>query len=273
LRSLCRTQPLHRGFPEHVADRPSERFGAVDHEQDALLGIEAALDQVGQQRGRDGGVLGRAFPEPERDLDPLGRDPERDHVHAFLEIEPVDHHHRQAHVVQAAAHQLRQRHPRPLDEGARDRRLRRRPRLLLHLLPDRLLRPAVAASGDASEHPLQHRLRQRVTVAEVLIRRKPHLLATVGAPYPRPLHRDPPAAERHLTRLVPVPHRDAIRDVLALGTDQLDDLLLEQLSQHTEADTDAQRQQALLRRPDQLAERLLHARRQHHFVHARLPER
>jgi hypothetical protein len=39
-------------------------------------------------------------------LTPLGRDPERDHVRALAEVDPVDHHHRQADVVEAAAHQL-----------------------------------------------------------------------------------------------------------------------------------------------------------------------
>ena len=32
----------------------AERLGAVDHEQDPLLGVEAALDQIGELRGRDG---------------------------------------------------------------------------------------------------------------------------------------------------------------------------------------------------------------------------
>ncbi len=45
-----------------------------------------------------------------------------------------------------------------LDERARDRRLRRRPRRRLDLRADRLLRAPVAARRDAGEHPLQHRL-------------------------------------------------------------------------------------------------------------------
>ena len=72
---------MHEGaLAEDVADRLPQRLGAVDHEQDALLGVQAAVDEVGQQRGGDGGVLGRALPEPERDLDALGGDPERDDV-------------------------------------------------------------------------------------------------------------------------------------------------------------------------------------------------
>ena len=50
--------------------------------------------------------------------------------------------------------------------------------------------------------------------------------------------------------------------MLALLTDHLADLLLHQLGQHAEPDADAQREQPLLRRVHQLAERLLHPRRQ-----------
>jgi len=42
-------------------------------------------------------------PEPERDLDPIGRDPERDDVRPLAELDAVDHHHRQAKIVEAAA--------------------------------------------------------------------------------------------------------------------------------------------------------------------------
>ncbi len=61
-----------RVLAEDVPDRAPQRLAAVDHEQDRLLGIEAAVDEIGQQRARERGVLGRALPEPERDLDALG---------------------------------------------------------------------------------------------------------------------------------------------------------------------------------------------------------
>jgi len=89
---------LHRHVAEHAADRFAQRLRAVDHEQHPLLGIEPALDQVRQQRGRDSRVLRRALPEPERDLHPVGCDPEADDVGAALQVDPVEHHHRQAHV-------------------------------------------------------------------------------------------------------------------------------------------------------------------------------
>ena len=45
------------------------------------------------------------------------------------------------------------------------------------------------------------------------------------------------------------------------------------LGEHAEPDTDAEREQTLLRSADQLPERLLHACRQHDFVRARLRKR
>ena len=57
-----------RALAEDVLDRAPQRLAAVEHEQDRLLGIKAAVDQIGQQRARERGVLGRALPQPERDL-------------------------------------------------------------------------------------------------------------------------------------------------------------------------------------------------------------
>ena len=81
-----------------------------------------------------------AFPEPERDLDALGRDPERDDVGAALQLDPVEHHHRQAHVVEAAAISSPSASRVRSTNVRDDRRLRRRPRAGLDLLADRLLR-------------------------------------------------------------------------------------------------------------------------------------
>ena len=61
-----------RVLAEHVLDRAPQRLAAVDHEQDRLLGIEATVDEVREQRPRQGRVLGiripglpgRVLPEP-----------------------------------------------------------------------------------------------------------------------------------------------------------------------------------------------------------------
>ena len=63
---------------EHVAHGLAQRLGAVDDDQHALLDVQAALDEVREQRRRDGGVFGRAVPQPQRVLDAVGVDPERD---------------------------------------------------------------------------------------------------------------------------------------------------------------------------------------------------
>ncbi len=47
-----------RVLAEDVADRAAQRLGAVDNEQDRLLGIEPAVDEIGQQRPGERGVLG-----------------------------------------------------------------------------------------------------------------------------------------------------------------------------------------------------------------------
>ena len=104
---------------EHVTDGLSQRLGAVDDDQHALLDIQAALDEVGQQRGRDGRVLGRAVPEPERVLDAVDVDAQRDDAAAALELDPVEHQHRQAQIIERAAHQLDQVLARARDELAR----------------------------------------------------------------------------------------------------------------------------------------------------------
>jgi hypothetical protein len=61
---------------------------------------------------------------------------------------------------------------------------------------------------------------------------------------------------------VTVPDRGAVRVVLALRADDPVDLGLQQLVQHAEPDAHAERQQPLLRRARQLAQRVLHPLRQ-----------
>ena len=39
--------PLHRGvLTEHGPDRLAQRLSAVDHDQHALLGVQAAVDEI-----------------------------------------------------------------------------------------------------------------------------------------------------------------------------------------------------------------------------------
>jgi hypothetical protein len=58
---------LHRRvYAEHVAERLAQCLRAVEDAEHALLDFEPAVDDVGEQRGGDGGVLARALPEPKR---------------------------------------------------------------------------------------------------------------------------------------------------------------------------------------------------------------
>ena len=97
----------------------------------------------------------------------------------------------------------------------------------------------------------------------MLVRLKRHFGVPVSGPDPGPAHLDATATERHLAALVTVPHRGPLSIVLAPRAHDVVDLLLHQLAQHAQPDADAQRQQPLLRCPDQLAQRLLHAPREH----------
>jgi hypothetical protein len=178
------------------------------------------------------------------------------------DLDPVEHHHRQAHVLQPAAHQLAQRRAGPLDEQLRDRALRRRARLLLHLLTDRLAHAGIPARGHAGEHPVHHRPRQRVPISEVLIGGDRQLALVVGRADPGTADVHAPGAQGHRPALVTVTLRGPTRVVLALRAHDLVDLGLHQLVHDAEPDADAQREQPLPRRADQLTERLLNCRRQ-----------
>jgi hypothetical protein len=107
----------------------------------------------------------------------------------------------------------------------------------------------------------------------MLIGAQPDLGVAVRGPHPRPADLDSAATERDLPALVAMAYSRAIRVVLALRADDVIDLLLHQLGQHPEPDTDAQREQALLRSADQLAQRLLHALGKHGFIRGRLSDR
>jgi len=140
-----------------------------------LLDVEPAVDEVGQQRGDDGRVLARPVPQPQRELVTFGADPERDDVRAAVQLDPVEHDHRQAQVGERAVHQVPQLIAGPLHERAGHRRLRRRPSIGLDLLADGLLRPAVLAGRDAGEHPLEHDVGELVAISEMLIGHQRHL--------------------------------------------------------------------------------------------------
>jgi hypothetical protein len=179
-----------------------------------------------------------------------------------FELDAVEHQHGQAQIRERPRHELEQVLARARDELARNRRLARRAPDVVDLGAGGLAGPRVAARRDAGEHPLEDDLRERVAGGEVPVRLKRQLALVVGRAHPGAADRHAPAAERDLPVLVAVTHRGPVGVVLALRTDDLVDLGLHDLVQHPHPDADAQRQQPLLRRTGQLAQRLLHPRGQ-----------
>jgi hypothetical protein len=98
------------------------------------------------------------------------------------------------------------------------------------------------AGRNARQHPLEHHLLQLIAIGEMLVRPERHLRLAVSGPDPRPLHRHPPAAERHLAVLVAVADRDPVPVPLAPRTRDLLDLMLQQLAEHTEPNLNRQRE-------------------------------
>ena len=91
---------------EGLHDGASKRLAAVDHPQPQAIGIESALEQVGQQRGDHARGLAGAFAQAQHVLVSLGVDAECHQHDAVVEVDAVDHHHRRVHAVQAPAQPL-----------------------------------------------------------------------------------------------------------------------------------------------------------------------
>ncbi len=100
-----------------------------------------------------------------------------------------------------------------------------------------------------------------------------HLVLAISRPDPRPAHLDTTTSERDLPVLVTVAHSGPLTVPLALRAHDIIDLFLHHRAQHPEPNRDAEGQQPLLRCPNQLAERFLHALRKHGLITGRLRDR
>lgn len=107
----------------------------------------------------------------------------------------------------------------------------------------------------------------------MLVGRKLDLSLAVGGPRARAANLEAAAAERHLAVLVTVAYSGPLRVPLALRADDLVDLLFHHFAEHAEPDAHAEREQALLRCPNQLPQRLLHALGKHGLIVGRLRDR
>ena len=150
----------------------------------------------------------------------LGRDSERDDVRAVSDLKPVEHHHREAHVIQPAAHQLPQRGPCSLDEPLRDRALTRRCAGPLDLLADRLTNLGVLTRRDAGEHPIHHHPGERITIGEVPIRLDRQLVLIIGRADPGAAYRYLPPTQGHRPVFVTMTLRSPVGLPLPLRSDR-----------------------------------------------------
>jgi hypothetical protein len=139
-----------------------------------------------------------------------------------------------------------------------------------HLRADRLARAGAAPRREPGQHLLEHVPAEGIARSEVLVGAKRQLVSAVGASDSRPPDCDAPSAERHLARLVPVANGGTLGVVLTPGADDLVDLFREQLGEDAQPDPDAEREQSLLRRADELSQSCLHAGRQGELARADL---
>ncbi len=102
----------------------------------------------------------------------------------------------------------------------------------------------VTAGGQSGQHRLHRPLREQVVGGEVGVGLELEL-APLARTRPRPTDRDLASAEDDLASARAVPAGAALAVVLALGADERNQLLLEQLVQHLQADADREREQAL----------------------------
>src|SRR4051794_12992662 len=94
------------------------------------------------------------------------------------------------------------------------------------------------------------------------VRAQLDLPGTVSAADPRAADRHPPTTQRDLPILMAMAHRRALPIVATLRSHDLVDLGLHELVQHSQPDTNAERQQPFPGGAGELAERLTHPLRQ-----------
>jgi hypothetical protein len=244
----------------------AQRLAAVDDPQPHALGVQAAIDQIRQQRGHHPRGLGGAFAQPQNVLVALGVDAHRQQDHPLAEVDAVDHHHRQIQLADGARQPLRQLLLAELHEAARDGALggRARPVGRRH----RLLGAGVAAGGHARSDG-RHRGRvQRVVVGSPLEAGQGQFSIGHRA-RPRPAHRNALAAEHDLSWRAAAAYRAPPGVGHALGPAQRDAVGLHQGGQHLLASVDAQAQEGVAH----IAQHALHGQRDLHLRSRQCPQR
>jgi hypothetical protein len=188
-------------------------------------------------------------------LGPVQVDAEGDHAGVLAEVDPVDHQAHQVQPGQVAGEQLGQGGVGHGHKPAGDRRLAGPGGGLSDLGADRLQAQAIAARGQAAEHPLQRQPTQQLGAREQLVGGHRQLAGAVSGADPGPLDGHAAATQGHRALLVAVAHGGAVGVVLALGASQRGDRLLQQRPHHLQPGAHGQRQQAFLGRLGDLGQR------------------
>jgi len=77
---------------QDVHDGLAQGAAAIEHDQDRLGDVQAAVAQTGEQIRCQGGVLGRALHQRQRMFGALQVDAERHDAARLGEVHPLDHH-------------------------------------------------------------------------------------------------------------------------------------------------------------------------------------
>ena len=238
----------HGLLAEHLPGRLGERLAAVEHEQHALGGVEAAVAQVVIRPRATEAFSVDPSTTPSGTFVPSAVTPS-----APTMVWPAKSNPSTNTISQRSSSSGRARNSASRSAvAAMKRRLTELcdvpDAASLDLLADRLERLPVAAARQASEHRGDHLLGQQIDRRERVVALQPNL--ALGAilvgdrPYPRPAHRHPPAAERHPAGLAPVPV-GARPGSCSLSGRPARHLGLDELAHHLQADRDRRGQQPL----------------------------
>src|SRR2546421_557011 len=250
-----------RAGTENSPYRCGQGLRAVDDDQQPVGGVQAAGDQIGQQCLDHGGVLRRAFPQPDRHLRAVRGDGQGDHGQVLSQVFPVDHEHLDIQRSQVAVQQLREGGLRRGDEPAGDRRAADRRGLRRHLLTDRFAGGHVATRGQPGQHPLHHHGGEPVLRPEHPVGGK-GTLATIHGAGPGTSHRHPPPAQHHRPPASAVTYRGALGVVLTLRPTRRGDLRVEHRAHHRHPGSHAHCQQPFPSRPSDIGQCQPHLGRQ-----------
>jgi hypothetical protein len=257
---------------EDLDNALAQRLATVDHPQARALGIQAALDELAEQRAHHTRALGGALAQPQHVLVALRIDAQRHQDHPLLEVDAVDHHHWQIQLVQRARQPLLQLLLAQRHEAARGRAPRHRAGRFRRW--QRLERADVAAYRGTRGDRGHRRFIQRVSPAGPG-KAWQFQLARMHRTRPRSPHTDALAAQHYAAARAASAQCTPIGIGHALGTAQGDPVGFHHRRQHLLAGGDAQPIERVLDVPQHALDRQrqLHLRSRNNLrrgFHARL---